>query len=254
MSDKLSINKYKLIAYFTSFTTIAVLWWIISITLRIIFLPDPLSVISYTINSISSGKIIPHIIASLFRVIISIIVAVSVALFLGLVLGYYNKLDALFTPLIMLLYPIPHIILLPILILWLGLGNASKVALISIIIFFPLFIQIRDSARRMAKNYVDLLLAMGAKKYELIRYGTLPSTLPSLLTALKIASSTAFAVLFIVESIASSDGLGYLIIDAWQRVSYIEMYSAIVIMALLGMLFYTFFSVLEHMFCKWINH
>ncbi|MGB9729229.1 MAG: ABC transporter permease [Thermoprotei archaeon] len=254
MSDKLLTNKYKLVAYFISLITIIALWWAISITLQVIFLPDPLNVISYAINSIISGKIISHIIASLFRVIISIIIAVSVALFLGLILGYYNKLDALFTPLIMVLYPIPHIILLPILILWLGLGNASKIALISIIIFFPLFIQIRDSAQRMAKNYIDLLLVMGAKKYELIRYGTLPSTLPSLLTALKIASSTAFAVLFIVESIASSNGLGYLIIDAWQRVSYIEMYSAIVIMALLGMLFYTFFSILEHIFCKWINH
>lgn len=254
MSDKLSINRHKLIIYIVSFIVIIVLWWTLSAILQIIFLPDPLSVINYTINSIISGKIIQHIIASLFRVVVSIIIAVSIALSLGLILGYYNRLDALFTPLIMILYPIPHIVLLPILILWLGLGNASKIALISIIIFFPIFIQIRDSAKRMAKNYIDLLLVMGAKKYELIRYGTLPSTLPSLLTALKIASSTAFAVLFIAESIASSDGLGYLIIDAWQRINYIEMYSAIVIMALLGISFYALFSILEHKLCKWINH
>jgi NitT/TauT family transport system permease protein len=232
---------------------IILLWWIIALLVNVNFLPDPLSVTSYTIRLIISGRILYHIIASLLRVILSIIVAVSIALPLGLVLGYYDKLNALVTPLIMVLYPIPHIVLLPILILWLGLGDMSKIALISIIIFFPIFVQVKDSARRMTKNYIELLLVMGAKKFELIRYGALPSTIPSLLTALKIASGTAFAVLFIAESIASNNGLGYLIIDAWERVNYIEMYSAIVVMALLGMSFYTIFSIMEKKFCRWIN-
>ncbi len=253
MSGKLLINKYKVINYSVSLIIIVLSWWIIALLIHINFLPDPLSVVSYTIKLIVSGRIIPHITASLLRVVLSIIMAVSVALPLGLILGYYDRLDALFTPLIMILYPIPHIVLLPILILWLGLGNMSKIALITIIIFFPMFVQIKDSAKRMTRNYIDLLLVMGAKKFELIRYGTLPSTVPSLLTALKIASGTAFAVLFIAESIASNDGLGYLIIDAWERVNYIEMYSAIVMMALLGMTFYAIFSIMEKKICRWMN-
>lgn len=252
MLGKLLINKYKM-NYIISATVLILLWWIIASSISINFLPDPLSVTSYAIKLIITGRITHHITASLLRVILSIIIAVSIALPLGLILGYYDKLDALFTPIIMILYPIPHIVLLPILILWLGLGDMSKIALISIIIFFPIFVQVRDNAKRMTRSYIELLLVMGAKRFELIRYGTLPSTIPSLLTALKIASGTAFAVLFIAESIASSNGLGYLIIDAWERVNYIEMYSAIIIMALLGISFYIIFSIMERRFCRWMT-
>lgn len=152
---------------------------------------------------------------------------------------------------IYLLYPLPKIVFLPVVMILLGLGDLSKIFLITLVVFFQILVTTRDAARNVSHAKILAVVSLGAGRLDIYRHVIWPAIIPEIFTALRIGSGTAIAVLFFAESFASSEGLGYYIMDAWTRSAYQEMFAGIIAMGLLGYLLYAGLDALDKKICPW---
>ena len=170
---------------------------------------------------------------------------------LGLVCGRSARLDAVFAPVLYFLYPLPKVVLLPVLIVLMGLADAPKIALIALTIFFQVLVTVRDAAKAVPEDSVESVRSLGAGRLDVYRHVVVPATLPELFTALRISSGTAVAILFFAESLAGSTGLGYFIVNSWALLDYPRMFAGIIAMAVLGVILYELFDVAERRLTRW---
>ena len=152
---------------------------------------------------------------------------------------------------IFLTYPIPKVVFLPVLLVLLGLGSLSKIALIALIVFFQILVTARDAAKSVPEQSVLSVRSLGASRTDIYRHVVVPAALPDIFTALRIGTGTAVAVLFLAESIAGSNGIGYYIVDAWGRIDYPAMFAGIIGMALLGVVLYELLDALDAWATRW---
>lgn len=246
-------NNNKLLLYIISFMALFALWQLLSFFIGNEVLPPPLPVISAFFNELSNSNFWSNTYSSLYRIIGGLGLAFITAVPLGLIFGSVPKLDRWFSPIIYISYPIPKIILLPVILLLFGLGNLSKIILIAIIIFFQLLITTRDSARLIDNNIKYSFKSLSGSKIQYFRHVVWPATLPGIYTSLRIGTGTAVAVLFFVESISARSGLGMYIIDAWGRADYVSMFVGMLALSLIGIILYELFDLLEKISCKWNN-
>ncbi len=174
--------------------------------------------------------------ASLGRVVASMALAVLTAVPAGLVLGQSPALNRLFSPLIYLLYPIPKVVLVPVLLLFLGIGDLPKIVIIFLILFFQILVLVRDQAAAIRPELVASVRSLGAGRRALFRFVYYPASLPAILTALRQSIGTAVAVLYVAELFATQHGLGYYIyLHGSTLFDYPRMYAGVVAMSLLGL-------------------
>lgn len=185
------------------------------------------------------------------RVLRAMLLATVLGLPLGVALGQSRFLNRLFSPLLSLLYPIPKVVFLPVVLILFGTGDGSKVALIVMILFFQILVVVRDEALNISPELVESVRSLGAGRRALYWFVYLPASFGAVLTAWRISVGTAVAVLFIAETTATREGLGYYIITSSQRLRYGEMYAGILAMSLLGALFYLGTDVLERFLGRW---
>ncbi|MCX8021191.1 MAG: ABC transporter permease [Syntrophorhabdaceae bacterium] len=245
------MRKREVMAYGVTVVLIYVLWYILSNILGSNILPDPISVFIQGFKEIGDKKFWFHVKASTFRIVIGLLIAFFTATPIGLFLGSNERFDRLFSPLIYLGYPVPKIVLMPIIFVLFGLGDLGKIMLIAMIIFFQLLITTRDAAKKIDKEVIYSLQSLGGKKWDFYRHVVWPVSLPGIFTSLRIVTGTSVAVLFFVESIGTNMGLGYYIIDAWGRADYNNMFVGIIAFSIIGIILYEVFDILEKRLCKW---
>ncbi|RLI86529.1 MAG: ABC transporter permease [Archaeoglobales archaeon] len=236
-------------SYLVAGAVILAVWQVLAYFVESPALPPPYIVLHSFISQLN--KIAVHMLISAYRVIYSILLALSLAIPIGLSC-HEKSVDRFVAPFLYLLYPIPHIVLLPLIILLFGIGDLSKIALIGMIVFFQILVTTRDAARNVDSYYVYSLLSLGASKKDVYKHVVLPASLPKILTALRISVGTAIAVLFFAESFATTAGLGYLIMMAWSKADYVSLYAGIVAMALLGFSLYIALEAVEKRLCRWV--
>ena len=241
------------LAYSITILLVYAVWYVLSLFLGNNVLPDPILVFSQGIKEIRQYSFWEHVEASSFRIGAGLIIAFFTATPLGLLLGSNERLDSLFSPLIYLGYPIPKIVLMPVVFVLFGLGDTGKIVLITMIIFFQLLITTRDAARKIDKEIIYSLQSLGGNRWDFYRHVVWPISLPGIFTSLRIVTGTSIAVLFFVESIATNKGLGYYIIDSWGRADYANMFVGIIALSIIGIILYETFDLLERKLCKWKN-
>lgn len=215
------------------------------------FLPRPELAFARLGARIGDGSLALHLGASARRVGLALAIAAPLATALGLASGRSKRLDAFLSPFVYLLHPLPKVAFLPIIMLFLGLGDAAKVFLIALIIFGQLLVSARDAARSVPPGLVDSMRSMRASRSQLLRHLVFPYALPSLLSALRVSLGTAVAVLFMAETFAAETGLGWYVVDAWTRVDYPDMYAAIIALSLFGLGCYLLVDAAEAILCRW---
>ncbi|MFN2218344.1 MAG: ABC transporter permease, partial [Anaerolineae bacterium] len=194
-----------------------------------------------------------HILVSAWRVVASIAIAIAFAVPVGLGLGLSPTASRLAAPVIYLLYPIPKIVFLPVILLLLGIGNLSKIFVISLILFFQMLVVVRDEAANIRPELVASVRSLGAGRRALFTYVYFPACLPAVLTSLRVSIGTAIAVLFFAESFATTTGLGYyIIVETWGRLDYAEMYAGVIAMSLLGLALYFAVDNIQRRMCPWL--
>jgi len=227
-------------------------WWGASLLINNPTFPPPHRAFQSLIESLKDDLML-HIGISLYRVLISLIIASLIGVPMGLILGKNRSLDKYVAPMIYLTYPIPKVVFMPVLFILLGIGNLSKIVLITLIVFYQILVTTRDAARNLEEEYLVSVKSLGANSWELYRHVYLPGCLPSILTSLRLGLGTAMAVLFLVETYATQTGIGYFIMDALTRMSYDEMFAGIIAMGTLGFVLYIGLDLAEKKLCNWVK-
>jgi NitT/TauT family transport system permease protein len=226
-------------------------WWAAAALVQRPFLPSPSLAFAKFASNLQKGVFEVHVLASARRVCFALLAAGPLAWVLGLLAGRIPFFDNIFAPLVYFLHPLPKVAFLPILMLFLGLGDASKIALMGLVIFGQLFVTGRDAAKGIAPALLDSVRTLGFSRLSTIRLAIVPSTTPSLMSALRVSLGTAIAVLFLSETFASVDGLGWYIMDAWSRIDYPDMYAAILALSLFGLFVYFTIDAIEAVLLRW---
>lgn len=215
-------------------------------------LPSPWRVLTTLVDELSQGALIGHFLYSLWRVAASTLLSIALGAPAGLVLGQSQRLNRLFSPLIYLIYPIPKVVFLPVVLLFLGIGELPKITIIFLILFFQVLVLVRDQAAAIRPELLMSVRSLGAGRRALFRFVYLPASLPAVLTALRQSVGTAVAVLYVAEFFATQKGLGYYInLNGSTLFNYPAMYAGIVMMSLLGLGLYYTVDWLERRLCPW---
>ncbi|MEF9992228.1 MAG: ABC transporter permease [Romboutsia sp.] len=194
-----------------------------------------------------------YICASLYRMGLGLFIAFTIGITIGILMGHFNKINAILNPLVYFTYPIPKMALLPIVMTIYGLGDGSKIMMIVLITVFQVIVSVRDAVINVSKEEYNPLISLGAKKYQLFYHVTFPAIIPEILTNIRLCIGTAFSILFFSEAYGTSVGVGYFIQDAWSRINYIDMYSGIVILSVLGLVLFISIDFIESIVCRWKN-
>ena len=228
-----------------------IIWQVAAWIVNLPILPQPLDVLLVFFREVQKDMLI-HFGVSLWRVTAGMILSVLVAAPLGLAIGGSKGLNRFFSPFIYLLYPIPKVVLVPVVILFLGIGDTAKIAILFLILFFQILVLVRDQASGIAPQLIQSLQSLGAGRRALFRFVYLPASLPAILTALRQSIGTAVAVLYITELSATKYGLGYYIYYKGSTLlDYPAMYAGVIAMSLMGLGMYFTVDWLESKWCTW---
>jgi ABC-type nitrate/sulfonate/bicarbonate transport system permease component len=200
-----------------------------------LFLPSPLAVLTAAVQMLRSGELLAHLATSLGRIVLGFGLGALGGVAVGLTVGVFGVAEAVGTPLIAATFPIPKIALLPLLILWLGIGEASKVAVIALGVFFPMAINTYTGVRHADPLLLRAAASFGAGRWSLVRKVMLPSALPMIFAGLRLGAGTALLLLVAAEMIAASSGIGFLVLNAQNLMETTTLMVGIVLLSLLGL-------------------
>jgi NitT/TauT family transport system permease protein len=242
--------KSKLKEYLYSFAVITGLWLLAAYILKLPIVPSPITVYQNLIENFV-GVLGVHVLYSLMRIFLGTAISLFLGTAIGFLMGYFKRVDKLLSPLVYFTYPVPKLALLPIVMLLFGLGEISKVIMIVIIIIFQIIITTRDAVKAIPKEMYYSLESLGASRFQIFNEIVAPATLAEVITSTRLALGTAVSILFFTETFGTEFGMGYYIMDSWMRVSYVEMYSGIVVLGLMGFCIFILIDVAEYYLCNW---
>ena len=198
-----------------------------------------------------SGELTTHVVTSLERIALGFGLGALAGVAVGLAVGVFGVLEAIGNPVIAATFPVPKIALLPLLILWLGIGEASKVAVITLGVFFPMAINTYTGVRHADPLLIRAAVSFGAGRWSLIRKVMLPAALPMVFAGLKLGAGTSLLLLVAAEMIAASSGIGFLVLNAQNLMETTKLMVGIVLLSLLGLASHWLLTRLERVAIPW---
>ena len=198
------------------------------------YLSRPSAIAARLEEMLASRELFGHAWPSLYRALGGFAVGSIIGLVAGLLAGTLRPAERFLEPVISLTYPVPKIAALPIVFAWFGLGDLSKVVIISASVFFPVYIAALYGAKATARVHLWGALSMGAGPRQLFWKVVLPSAMPQIFNGLRVGLALSFIIMVVSELVVSSEGLGYLIGFAGDALRFDIMYAAIVAIGVIG--------------------
>jgi taurine transport system permease protein len=222
-----------------------------------LFLPAPQQVLTKLVDIATSGfmdaTLWQHTEASLVRVGLAVLAALATAVPLGVLIGLNRTVSSAIDPLIEFYRPVPPLAYLPLIVIWFGIGEVSKVLLIYLAIFAPLVLATSSGVRRADKTRVLAARSLGASRGQLVRYVILPSALPDILTGLRIALGVGWSTLVAAELIAAQRGLGFMVQSASQFLVTDVVIAGILVIAAIALVLELSIRYLERRYAGWAH-
>jgi NitT/TauT family transport system permease protein len=231
-----SRTRYALIAA-SSFALGLSLWWTITALEWVdpLFLPSPGAVLRRFIDWLFAGDLIDDAKISIYRVTAGFLLSAVMALPLGLLIGAYRPVRAFFEPLLEFSRYLPAVAFVPVVLLWAGIGELSKIAIIWIGTFFQLVIMLSEDVSRVPKPQVEAARTIGANDREILLKVLLRSAMPAMFDTLRIALGWAWTYLVVAELVAANSGLGYAILKAQRFLQTDRIFVGIIVIGLIGL-------------------
>ena len=214
-------------------------------------LPAPTQVLATAAKLIANGQLLPDMGISLLRAAAGFAIGSSIGFTLGLAVGFSRLAEAVLDRTIQMIRAIPFLAVLPLVIVWLGIGEAAKIFLVALGVMFPIYINTVLGIRQVDPKLIELGRVTGLSNTMLIRRIVLPGALPSILTGVRYALATAWLALVVAETIAASSGIGFLAMDAREFLRTDVIVLAIVIYAAIGVLADAIARALERHLLAW---
>jgi len=216
-----------------------------------IFLPGPWVIADSLVTLAVKGQLWGHLEATLQRVAIGFTTGALLGVGLGLPAGHFRFIRNLVEPVVEMLRPIPPLAMLPLFIVWVGIGESSKIGFITYATFFPIFLTTVHAVRQLDPLLVRAAQSLGARPSQLFFRVILPAALPEMLTGIRLGVALAFFVIVISEFIGAEQGLGYLINDGRSFFLVPQMLAAAMLLGLLGYGSNALVRLIERRFLRW---
>lgn len=234
-------------------TLILVLWEVAARQgwISALFFPAPTTIASTIVSLSISGVLIENTLVTLSRLLLGIAVGGGLGVLLGLAMGMSRSLRAVLEPFVAAVHPIPKIAVFPLILIMLGIGEASKVAIASLAAFFPLLINTIAGVRQIHPIYFEVAQNYGAGRLKIFLRVTLPGSLPTMLAGLLLALNITLLVTVAVEMIGAREGLGAMIWLSWMTMRTERLYASLTMIILLGIGFNVLFHRLMQRLVPW---
>jgi taurine transport system permease protein len=236
---------------------ILALWWAAAATKLVshLFLPTPTEVLRATVSIVQDGyanaTLWDHLGASLSRIAIAAAIAIAIGVPVGLLMGLSRWAKGVFDTPIEFYWPLPPLAYLPLMIIWLGIGEISKVTLLALAMFAPIVLSAQAGVRSVTQERVNAALSLGATRLQLLWDVVLPSALPEILTGIRIALGVGWGTLVAAELIAATRGIGYLIMSASHFLATDVVFVGIGLIAICAFAFSFAMRLLERWLAPW---
>lgn len=220
-----------------------------------LFLPPPDQLIHSLWVLLNQGYLdVPlwqHVVTSLARVLVALFFAVIIAVPLGIVMGTCYPVRAAIDPLVEFYRPVPPLAYLPLIVIWCGIGELSKVLLIFLALFAPLLISTVGGVLRVDSSRIQAARSLGASRWQVVCYVILPSALPEMITGLRIALGVGWSTLVAAELVAADTGLGFMVQSAAQYLATDVVMVGIIIIAIIALLMEFGLRWVQRRFTNW---
>jgi NitT/TauT family transport system permease protein len=215
------------------------------------FVSDPVSIGTTIAQWIQDGSLWNHVTTSLITLLIGYVLGATIGIAAGFLLGLMRFADRTLAPFIAALYGLPKVALLPLFVIFLGIGIESKVALVAVVVAFLLFYNTRDGVRDIDPDLIDSLRLLGATQLETLRKVMLPAALPWIYTGLRVAVGYALTTTVVGEVLSSNRGIGYLIESSAGRFNSAGVFAAVVVLVVLSLIITATLSRMELSSSRW---
>ena len=236
---------------------IFVLWWLASHFrwLPPLFLPTPETVFTRLYESalgrLTDAPLAEHFGWSMFRVFSAFVAACVTAIPIGIAMGVSRIARGIFDPPIEFYRPLPPLAYLPLIVIWFGIDELSKVLLIYLACFAPLAMSARAGVRSVSQEQIHAAYSMGASKWQVICYVIVPGAMPEILTAMRIAIGFGWTTLVAAEMVAATKGLGQMVLNASNFLRTDIVIMGIVVIGAVAYLFDLLMRYVEHLVVPW---
>lgn len=214
-------------------------------------LPNPVDVVKAAVDLASSGQLFEYIGASTRRAVIGFAIGGGIGFILGLLNGVSKTAESLLDSSLQMIRNIPHLALIPIVILWFGIEEESKLFLVALGTFFPIYLNTFHGIRTVDKTLIEMGNVYGLKGVSLFANIILPGAMPSILVGVRYALGITWVTLIVAETIASNSGIGYMAMNAREFMRLDIVVLSIILYALLGKLSDLIAKLAEKQLLKW---
>ncbi|SCM53583.1 taurine ABC transporter permease TauC [Hafnia alvei] len=220
--------------------TILLVWWAVTAMQLIspLFLPAPQQVLKQLVSISTQGfmdaTLGQHLAASLGRILVALLAAVVIGVPVGIAMGLNPTVRGILDPIIEIYRPVPPLAYLPLMVIWFGIGETSKILLIYLAIFAPVTLAAAAGVRSVEQVRVRAAQALGANRWQVLWYVVLPNALPEILTGLRIGLGVGWSTLVAAELIAATRGLGFMIQSAGEFLATDVVIAGISVIALIA--------------------
>jgi NitT/TauT family transport system permease protein len=215
------------------------------------FIPAPSDIVVRYWELIANGELATNTLATLWRVFAGFVIGSVPGIVVGLLMAMFRPVRIFFDPLIASLFPIPKIALMPLLLLVFGFGDASKIALVVIAVFFPVVVNTYVGAANIERIYWDVAKNYGASQSMIFRRIVFFGALPMIFAGLRIALAVSFIVLVAAEFVATKVGIGYMIWNSWELLQVDVMFVGIVTVGVVGLIATVILQEIERKVIPW---
>jgi taurine transport system permease protein len=246
--------------FWLSMISIAVLlfvWWGVTALgwVKPLFVPSPVAVVQKFIDILRDGftntSLLDHVLISTWRVFTAFILAAVVGVPLGLAMGMSPTMRGIFDPPMEFYRPIPPLAYLPLMIIWFGIGETSKVLLIFLSAFAPIALGARSGVKSAAIEQIHAAYSFGASRWQVLRYVILPAAMPEILTSMRIGIGFGWTTLVAAEMVAATKGIGYMVLSASQFLQTPVVIMGIIIIAAIAYAFDMVMRFVESKVVPW---
>jgi ABC-type nitrate/sulfonate/bicarbonate transport system permease component len=234
-----------------SMLTVVGAWEFVGRNTSPLFLSYPTAVLTAGAAMVASGELLQAFISSLQTVVIGFAAGGAIGIVLGLSIGRYRIVDAATDWLINALYATPLVAVIPLVILWLGLGDLAKLFIVTILTVFPVLINTAAGVRNVPQSLIDVSTAFAANEREVFVKIILPSAVPYMMTGLRLGIGRAIIGMVVAEFFTAITGLGALIVKYSNRYDTASMFVPILVLMMLGIVLTSLVRRAEDYFAPW---
>jgi len=218
-----------------------------------IFLPGPGQVASRLLTWVLEDDLAGDTMISMYRVITGFLLSAVLALPLGLLIGAFKPIEATLEPLTDFIRYMPAVAFIPLVMLWLGIGESAKISIIFIGTFFQMVLMVAENVRLVPKAQIEAAQTMGATRGEIVQLVLLQSAKPAILDTLRLTMGWAWTYLVVAELVAANSGLGYSILRAQRFLKTDTIFAGIILIGLIGLLMDQAFRWLHRRSFPWLH-